>query len=161
MAVTVLVLIDPLLVWSVSFWLSVSATAGLVWITPALARVVPGPRLVAVPMSVTTGAQLGVLPIATLVFGLPSSISLVTNLVAVPVGGAVMLVGLPLALGAGALPLPLAGMAMWPAHLGVRWVAGVARVGDNLAPSGRLDVVAWVLVGAAATAAVVRRRRGR
>jgi competence protein ComEC len=161
MAVTVLVLIDPLLVWSVSFWLSVSATAGLVWITPALARVVPGPRLVAVPISVTTGAQLGVLPIATLVFGLPSSISLVTNLVAVPVGGAVMLAGLPLALGAGALPLPLAGMVMWPAHLGVRWVAGVARVGDNLAPSGWLDVLAWVLVGAAATAAVVRRRRGR
>lgn len=161
LAASALILVDPMLVRSVSFWLSVSATSGLVWLTPRLARVLPGPRWVVLPAAVTTGAQLGVLPVATLVFGLPSSVSLAANLVAVPVGGAVMLAGLPLAVMGALLPEQLAALVVWPVWVGVRWVAVVARCASALAPSRWFDVAAWVLAAAVAAAGSWRRHTAR
>ena len=44
LAVTGLLLLDPLLVWSVGWWLSVGATAGIVVLAGPLAAALPGPR---------------------------------------------------------------------------------------------------------------------
>ena len=38
LAVLGLVLVDPLLVWSIGFWLSVGATTGVITVGPALAK---------------------------------------------------------------------------------------------------------------------------
>lgn len=161
LAAALLLLVDPLLVRSVSFWLSVSATSGLVWLTPRLLRVLPGPRWLVLPAAVTTGAQLGVLPVSTLVFGLPSSVSLAANLVAVPVGGAVMLAGLPLAVLGALVPDAVAGLVMWPVMLGVRWVAVVARVGAALAPPAWVDALAWLGAAVVVSVGAWRRRTAR
>ncbi|HEY7628324.1 MAG TPA: ComEC/Rec2 family competence protein, partial [Ilumatobacteraceae bacterium] len=58
--VTVLALIDPMLVWSVGFWLSTGATAGVCLAGPRLAESLPGPQWLRLPLSVTLGAQVGV-----------------------------------------------------------------------------------------------------
>ena len=71
--VSILVLVDPMLVWSVGFWLSTGATAGVCVIAPQLADRLPGPHWLRVPLSVTLGAQLGVmLPSWLVAFGIPS-----------------------------------------------------------------------------------------
>ena len=92
LAVVGLLLVDPLLAWSVGFWLSVGATAGVTavgpWLAPRLG--VLGP--LALPVAVTVGAQLGVAVPSLLVFGRLSLVGTVANLVAVPVAGLVMLV---------------------------------------------------------------------
>ena len=59
-AVLGLVLVDPLLVWSVGFWLSVGATAGVCALGPPLARRFERLGPLAVPLGITLGAQLGV-----------------------------------------------------------------------------------------------------
>ena len=64
-----LLLFDPLLAWSVGFWLSVGATAGVtigaVHLAPRLGRLGP----LALPVAVTLGAQAGVAVPSLLVFG--------------------------------------------------------------------------------------------
>ncbi len=69
LAVTGLLLVDPLLLWSVGFWLSVGATAGVCTVGPWLAErlAVLGP--VALPLGITLGAQVGVVVPSMLVFG--------------------------------------------------------------------------------------------
>ena len=95
LAVAGLLLLDPLLAWSVGFWLSVGATAGVTaigpWLAPRLGALGP----LALPVAVTVGAQLGVALPSLLVFGRLSLVGTVANLVAVPVAGLVMLYGLP------------------------------------------------------------------
>ena len=103
-AVLALVLIDPLLVWSVGFWLSVGATAGVCAIGPVLARRFSRLGPLATPLGITLGAQIGVMLPSLLVFGRLPLVSVPANLLAVPVAGAVMLYGLPAALVAGLLP---------------------------------------------------------
>ena len=147
-AVTVLVLVDPLLVWSVGFWLSCGATAGVSVVAPRLAARWRGPEWLAMPVATTVGAQLGVLVPSVLVFERLPVTGIVANLLAVPVAGMVMLVGMPAALIAAAAPSGpswlgwSASMVMLPAELGTRWVATVAALAERLTPSG-----AWVLVG--------------
>ena len=93
LAVVALLLLDPLLAWSVGFWLSVGATAGVVLgavhLAPRLVRLGP----LALPVAVTLGAQCGVAVPSLLVFGRLSLTGTVANIVAVPVAGLVMLVG--------------------------------------------------------------------
>ncbi len=147
-AVLGLVLVDPLLVLSVGFWLSVGATAGVSgvgpWIATRLARL-RGMRLFALPLGVTLGAQLGVAIPSVLVFGRLPLVSIPANLLAVPVAGAVMLYGLPAALLAGSVP-QVATVVMFPARLGTRWVDTVAMIGARLEPGPHAQIVGWVLV---------------
>ena len=116
-AVVVLLLVDPLLVRSVGFWLSVGATAGVTVIGPPLRRRLSGLGPLATPLAMTAAAQLGVLVPSVLVFGQITVIGIVANLVAVPVAGLVMLYGLPASLVAGAVPA-LRGVLMLPVGRG-------------------------------------------
>jgi competence protein ComEC len=147
LAVTALLLLDPLLAWSVGFWLSVGATAGVTigatQLAPRLGRLGP----LALPVAVTIGAQVGVALPSLLVFGRLSLIGTVANLVAVPVAGLVMLVGLPACLVAGAAP-PLASVLMAPVGWGVWWVDAVATVGAAAEPPAPWSWLGWLVVAA-------------
>lgn len=98
-----LVLVDPLLVWSVGFLLSVSATWGMLVLAPRFEEVLPGPQWLRTALATTAGAQLAVIPVSLGVFGRFSLIGLATNVPAVPLAGFVMVVGLPLGLAVGCL----------------------------------------------------------
>ena len=147
-AVTGLVLVDPLLVWSVGFWLSVGATLGVSaagpWIATRLERFDPT-GLVALPLGVTLGAQLGVAVPSVMVFGRLPLVSIPANLLAIPVAGAVMLYGLPAGLVAGWIP-PASPVLMFPARLGTRWVDTVATLGARLEPGPRMQLVGWGVI---------------
>lgn len=165
LAVAVLVVVDPLLVWSVGFWLSVGATAGVALLGTTLAQYIPGPRWLAVPAAVTIGAQCGVAPVSLLVFGTLPLVSIPANLLAVPVAGFVMLYGLPGGLVAGALHDVLGGavasIVQLPSAVGTRWVAVVAGLGARFEPSALWAGLGWACVVVALGGRIVAVRRGR
>jgi competence protein ComEC len=147
-AVTGLVLIDPLLVWSIGFWLSVGATFGVSGIGPLIAARLARFRslkIFALPVGVTLGAQIGVVVPSVLVFGRLPLVSIPANLLTVPVAGAMMLYGMPAGLLAGWVP-PLASIVMFPARFGTRWVDTVAAVGARLEPDPPAQIVGWLVV---------------
>lgn len=160
LAVIAGLLIDPFLAWSVGWWLSVGGTAGLIAISPILSHLAPrGDGWVGQWVTPMLGAQIGVLPVSYAVFGAPNALSIPCNLLAVPVAGLVMLIGLPAALVAGILPLPVAEVVMWPLEVGVRWVDTVAALGARLRPPPFVDqFVAGVLIAAVLVAARRSRR---
>ena len=159
LAVGALVLIDPMLVWSVGFWLSVGATAGVALLGTALVAYIPGPRWLAVPAAVTIGAQCGVAPVSLLVFGTLPLVSIPANLLAVPVAGFVMLYGLPAGLIAGALRPVLGGtlsaVVQMPSAIATRWVATVAALGARFEPSPGWGLIGWSCIAAALVARIV------
>lgn len=141
-AVLVLLLIDPMLAWSVGFALSVGATAGLAWASAGIGRVV-GKRGV---LAATLAAQLGTAPVSLIVFGFVPVISLLANPLAIPVAGFVMTVGLPLALLASAVPV-LVPLVSWVLAIPVAWVDGVSRAASFLSPHGWWNGALWALTG--------------
>jgi competence protein ComEC len=149
LAVIGLVLVDPLLGWSIGFWLSVGATAGVCTVGPWLAHRLSMFGSLALPLGITLGAQLGVVAPSVWVFGRLPLVSVVANLLAVPVAGFVMLYGLPAGLVAGSIPA-MAPVVMLPALIGTRWVDTVAGLGARLEPDPP-----WVWVGWAVVVAVV------
>jgi competence protein ComEC len=157
-AVIGLLLLDPLLAWSVGFWLSVGATAGVTLGAVLLAPHVRALGPLAVPVAVTIGAQAGVAIPSLLVFGRLSLVGTVANLVAVPVAGLVMLYGLPACLVAGALP-PIAPVVMLPVGLGVWWVDAVATVGARVEPTPPWSWLGWAAVLGVLVALVRASRR--
>jgi competence protein ComEC len=158
LAVIVLVLVDPLLVWSVGFWLSVTATAGVTAAAPRIERRLGGPRWLAAPLAVTLGAQLGVLLPSWLVFGRMPSLGVVANMLAVPVAGVVMLIGIPAAMVAAVVPHWLAVVAMAPAAWGTRWVRAVAELSARLEPHGLVAATVWSVQLAVVLALVMHGR---
>ena len=153
-SVIALLLIDPMLVVAVGFWMSSLATLGLVFVTPIIIRTVRGPQWVVHPLATTLGAQAGVVPITLLVFGTAPAISVLANVLAVPVAGFVMLVGMPTALLCGLalnmfgpVVMPLCELAMLPVLMATRWVWWVAVVGDHFSPVGMANVVSWLVIG--------------
>ena len=141
LAMFVLLIVDPLLAWSVGFWMSVAATAGLVTVSSRLRDVLRGPEWFRTALATTIGAQVAVAPIAFVVFGRVSLTAVATNLIAVPVAGAVMFVGLPLGLAVGIADTLLSwwpgvalgtigDAAMAPVAWAVRFVWWVAVVGS-------------------------------
>ncbi|MGH9245113.1 MAG: ComEC/Rec2 family competence protein [Acidimicrobiales bacterium] len=136
LAVTGLLLVDPLLVHSIGFGLSVAASAGILLVAPPLRRVVPGPRWLADLTAVTTAAQLGVAPLLVPAFGGLPVAALPANLLAVPAAGPLMAWGMTGGLVAGLLA-PMVGDGVTrvihlPTTLLVEWIAGVARLAARL-----------------------------
>ena len=156
LAVTGLLLVDPLLVWSVGWWLSVGATAGIAMLAKPIAARLPGPRPLALALAVTLAAQLGVAPVQLAVFGPLPVASLPANLLAGPVAGPVMVWGLPAGVVAGLVPRPVAVLLHLPTLAGVRWIALVASLGQA-APLGRVGWPAFGVVGVVVAAATVVR----
>ncbi len=155
LAVTILVLVDPMLVWSVGFWLSTGATAGVCVVAPPLAERIPGPLWLRAPLSVTLGAQLGVVLPSWLVFHRLPLVSLPANLLAVPVAGFVMLFGIPAGLFSAVLP-SLAPLVMAPCVAGTRWVATVAYLAAGVEPSPGFAALGWLTVVACVCALMIR-----
>ena len=141
-SVVALLLIDPMLAWSVGFALSVGATAGLAWLSAPLGRVCGGRGVLAA----TLAAQLGTFPISLYVFGSVPVVSLIANPLALPVAGAVMTIGLPVSLAAASLPTVVTPVSVLMS-VPVVWVDSVARVASRVSPMGAVNVVLWCLVG--------------
>lgn len=151
LAVTALVLVDPLLVGSIGFLLSCGACAGIAVLAGPFSRRLP------LPLAVTLAAQVGVAPVLVPVFGGVPVASVPANLLAVPAAGPVMVWGLAAGLPAGLVGEPLAGIVHLPTRLLVAWIAGVARWAAAL-PLGQLGVIHVAVLTALAVAAVHRRR---
>ena len=139
-----LLVIDPLLAWSVGFALSVGATAGLAWFSARITKMVGGREVLAA----TLAAQLGTAPISLAVFGSMPIVALVANPLVIGIAGFVMMAGLPLALIAGLAP-PLVPLVSAFFAVPVSYVAHVAHVAATLSPPPIANALAWVLVIAA------------
>lgn len=153
LAVAALVLVDPLLVRSIGFQLSVAATAGIVVIGPHLHAALPGPPALSLPLAVSAAAQVGVAPLLVTVFdGVPVA-SLPANLLAAPAAALVMTWGLPAGLVAGVLGPPWAGWLHAPTGLALAWLHGVARTASAV-PLGELGGSHLLAVGVVLLAVV-------
>lgn len=159
LAVAGLVLVDPLLVRSVAFQLSVAASAGIALLGPSVVARVRGPAWWRDAVGVTAAAQLGVAPVLVPRFGGMPVVSLVANVLAVPVSGLVTAWGLPAGVVAGLGGAGAAEVAHVPTRLLIGWVAAVARVaaGVPLGEVGASELL--VAVGAGWATLVLARRR--
>jgi len=162
LAVTALLLVDPLLQASVGFRLSVGASIGIIALAPVIKAAIPGPELLREALGVTLGAQAGVAPVLVGTFGGLPVASTVANLAAVPMAGPVMMWGLTAGLVAGVTGPVLGGLLSRLLHLPTRvllwWVGGVARVGADV-PAGQYTGVTTTAVAVVLGAFVWARRK--
>lgn len=126
LAVTGLLLVDPLLVGSVGFLLSTGACAGIALLARPLSRVVP------LPLAVTLAAQVGVAPVLIPVFGGVPLASLPANLLAVPAAGPLMAWGMSAGAVAGVTGGRLAAVLHLPTRVLMAWIEGVAHWAAHL-----------------------------
>ena len=133
-AVIVMVMIDPFITTSVGLWLSVGATVGVIAAVAVLGRADVSSTVVTA-VAVTVGAQVGVMVPMLAVFSSMPVWATPVNLVAVPVAGAVMVVGIPAVLIAAVVP-PVAPLLMTPLSWAVGWVDTAARIGEAIEPDG-------------------------
>ena len=127
LAVAGVVLVDPLLVHSLSFRLSVGATAGIAVLAHRVSRRIPGPRWLAEPLGVTLAAQVGVAPVALPAFGGLPLVSIPANLLAVPAAAPLTAWGFVGGVLAGVLGPPFDGWLHAPTRLLTGWLLAVAR----------------------------------
>lgn len=163
LAVTVLLLSNPSLLWSVGFQLSVAATAGVLWVGPIATRALPSrlPRVVRSAVGISLGAQAGATPVLALAFGSVSVAGLAANLTAVPVATVPMLLGV-VAAAASALP-PLGAVAVLACRLADPFLAALIAIAERAsslpAASVALSGPVRLLPGIAVLAGVVLARR--
>jgi competence protein ComEC len=156
LAVTGLVLVDPLLVRSLGFGLSVAASAAILVLAPRISGRLPGPSWLVGPLAVTLAAQVGVAP---LLLGRPDgmpAVAVPANLLAVPAAGPLMAWGLTAGLVAGLAP-PAAGLLHVPTSALAWWIAGVARWSAGF-PLGVVRPGAVAVLGLVAVAPLVLTR---
>ena len=160
LAVTALLLLDPMLVGVAGFQLSVAASAGIIVVARPLAEQLPLPGWLARPAAVTLAAQVAVSPILIAFYGGIPVATLPANLLAEPAAGLLMGWGLTGGALAGLVGGRLAAVVQIPAGGLVWWVESVARWGAA-APLGQIGAVGLVLGTGAAWLAVRAGRRGR
>jgi competence protein ComEC len=157
-AVVVLLLIDPLIVRSFGFQLSLAATVALVVLARPIARRLPGPRWLAEALGVVLAAHLGTAPLLLAVGNRMSIASLPANLLAVPVAGWLMVWGLTGGLAAGLVGGPLAAVLQLPSQAMLWWIDTVA----SLAARPAMPRLGWSATAALVlTVAIVVVMRGR
>ena len=159
-AVAAVVVADPFLVRVLAFQLSACATCGLLWITPALAEKLPGPRPLSLAVATTAGAQLAVMPLLVAVFGVVPLASLPANVAAGPATAPVMMWGLTGGLGAGLVGGPVAWLIHRPTAALLWWVRSVASAAAA-APPAMLGVGGATAVGVGVALVLVSRRLDR
>ena len=159
LAVVAALLWQPALAHSLGFRLSLAATAGILFLSPWLISVLPGPRIFREASGVTIGAQVAVAPMLVATFGSIPVASLPANLLVGPVAGPVMLWGLTAGPLAGLLGGVFAEVAHRPTSWGTGWMRYVAQQAA-VAPFGQLTV-AHLIAGSVAVggALVVGKRR--
>lgn len=148
-AVCLLLVVDPLLVHSLGFRLSVAASAGVLVLAPALVHRLPGPRWFRDGLGVTTGAQLAVAPVLVPVLGPMPLAALPANIAAGPIAGLLMVWGLAAGTVAGLVGEPVAALVHVPSRLGLTAMEAVAWSGASL-PLGRIDLRHIAVVALAA-----------
>lgn len=145
LAVLLLLIVRPALVWSVGLHLSAAATAGIVlWSRPLENVLAVLPRPLRLPMAVTLAAQLAVTPVLVTTFGTLSLVAPVSNVLAVPAVAPATI----LALVAGCLQPVAPGPAAVPAALAEALCGWILAVGRRLGSSGWAEVTlgaAWAL----------------
>lgn len=149
LAVTGVLLLDPLLVGSLGFRLSVAACTGIALLTGPLSR-----RKLPLPVAVTVAAQAGVAPILVPAFGGIPLVSVPANLLAVPAAGPLMMWGMAAGGPAGVLGGSVATWLHVPTDVALAWLEKVAHTAAN-ANLGALDgrgLVALALCAASAVA---------
>jgi len=149
LAVIAIVLVDPLIVWSLGFRLSLAATTGIVLMARPISRRLPGPRRFALAVAVPLAAQLGVAPIAIPVLGAQPLLGVPANVLVEPAAALVMMWGCTAGLLAGVTGTPLAWLLHRPTALALDWVVCVARFIGQLPPL-RIGLVAVVAMISAA-----------
>jgi len=139
-AVLVLLVLDPTLVWSIGFQLSVAATAGMIALaSPVAERLRFLPRPLALAAGTTIAAQLGVTPILLFHFHEVPGVTVAANLLAFPAVSPALLLGL-VAAGVGLVVEPLGRVLALAAALPMRYLELVA---DRLASAP----VPWITSG--------------
>jgi competence protein ComEC len=143
-AVVGLLVVDPALVWSVGFQLSVAATAGMVALaTPLADRMRWLPRPVALATGATLAAQIAVTPVLLFHFHEVPLSTIVANVLAFPAVAPALLLGLAAAFAALAW-VPAGAFLAAVALIPLRYLAAIADAAAR-AP------VPWVTGGGAIT----------
>jgi ComEC/Rec2-related protein len=152
LAVITMVVIDPMLAWSVGFSLSVSACAGLALLVPWFERM-RGPRWLVRPLATTLAAQTGASLVMIPVFGSVPVIAPLANMVALPAAAPIMSWGVAAGFPAGFMGSGVARIVHFPTELLLRWIAAVARFAAVI-PLGQLGVTS--LLWAALATVLIR-----
>jgi competence protein ComEC len=138
-------MIDPLLVESLGFRLSVAATVGIALFASGIARRLKGPEWFKRVLSITVASQLGVAPLIIPVVGPMPLSSLPANVLAEPIAGFVMMWGSTVGVVAGLIGGWPAAILQAPVRLGVWWIMNVAESCSDL-PLPRVSLPVIILV---------------
>ncbi len=165
LAVAALLLLDPFLVHSVGFLLSVGASLGIALFAAPLASRARGPEWLRESLATTSAAQLGVAPVLLPVFGSIPLVAVPVNLLAVPLAGPLTMWGLAAGSLAGVFRTRVPALAtalQWPTRMLADAVLGLADAAARV-PVGvgavRLAVGAGTGLVGLVCVALVRRRR--
>lgn len=142
LASTALLLADPFLVRALGFQLSVLACVGMALFGNLFAARIPGADGFRRAIAYSAAAQLAVAPLQLAVFGTAPAVGLVTNVLADPVAGLVMMWGLPAGVLAGVLGGWPARIVQLPTSLMLDWIRIVASVG---AAADHEPVLRWLV----------------
>ncbi len=132
LTVALAVMLDPFLVYSVGFSLSVLASAGILIGSEVVAERLRGPAWIRLPLAITLTAQLAVAPLLVGTFGPVASVSILANVAAGWAAGLVMAWGLSGGVVAAFVPEQVGQVLQLPAGLGVWWIDFVASAAWRL-----------------------------
>ncbi len=159
LAVTALVLVDPFLVRSVGFQLSVGACIGIALLSAPIARALPGQRSIVEALAVSLAAQVGVAPVLITTFGGVPIAGVPANLLAAPAEAPVMVWGLAAGTAAGLLGGSIGVVLHWPTRWLIGWIAWVAHEAALL-PLGEVRTRELVVIALGALVATAAQRVG-
>jgi len=149
LAVTALLLLDPFLVHSVGFGLSVGASLGIALLAVPIARRLRGPRWLRDSLATTAAAQIGVAPVLIPVFGSIPLVAVPANLLAVPLVGPLTIWGFAGGTLAGVLHTrvpPAAAALQWPTRVLADAVLGLADAAARIPVA--VGAVSCMVIGA-------------
>lgn len=141
-ALIVIVLLRPQIVYAVGLHLSLAATAGIIlWASAIERRARPMPRVVALPLAVTVSAQAAVVPLLMAVFGEMSVVAPVANLLAAAAIAPATILGL---IGAvvGSVHAGVGGLVLRAAEPFATWILWVGRT-TSLPWWASVEVPSW------------------